>query len=126
MNRKKQKLDLRKQQELLPLSTPFEIPDLPEGDFTFLRPLKVTRVFSTYWRFAAERQRVFLRRIQGSEPPWSEDPVLQVHKFTNAYRASDRVSQYLIRRVIYNGEHNLRDTFFRILLFKIFNRIDTW
>jgi hypothetical protein len=102
------------------------IPTLDPGDFGFLRPLKPTRVFSSYWRFAAERQQVFLRRIHGAKPPWSDDPILQIHKFTNAYRASDRVSQYLLREVIYDGEYDLRDTFFRILLFKIFNRIDTW
>jgi len=30
--------------------------------------------------------------------------VLAAYKFTNAYRASDRVSQYLIRRVIYRDD----------------------
>lgn len=102
------------------------IPNEPLADFSFLRPLKPTKVFGTYWRFAAERQRVFLRRARGLPSPWTSDPVLQIHKFTNAYRASDRVSQYLIRNVIYDGEHDHRDTVFRILLFKIFNRIDTW
>jgi hypothetical protein len=29
--------------------------------------------------------------------PWTSDPIIQVHKFTNAYRAADRVSQYLIK-----------------------------
>ena len=47
-------------------------------------------------------------------------------KFTNAYRASDRVSQYLIRNVIYQGSQFPEEVFFRILLFKVFNRIDTW
>lgn len=125
MTRKRPSIAIE-QQEMLALTTPPSIPTLEAGDFGFLRPLKVSRVFSSYWRFAAERQQVFLRRIRGENPPWSDDPVLQVHKFTNAYRASDRVSQYLIRRVIYDGEHNLQDTFFRILLFKMFNRIDTW
>jgi hypothetical protein len=95
-------------------------------DFSFLRPLKPTQVFATYWRFAAERQCVFLRRIRGLPSPWSADPIIQEYKFTNAYRASDRVSQYLIRNVIYNGEQNPRELFFRILLFKFFNRIETW
>ena len=47
-------------------------------------------------------------------------------KFTNAYRASDRVSQYLIRNVIYQGSQCADEVFFRILLFKVFNRIETW
>jgi hypothetical protein len=36
------------------------------------------------------------------------------------------VSQYLIRRVVYAGHHAPEDLFFRILLFKMFNRIGTW
>src|SRR5690606_7095133 len=41
-------------------------------------------------------------------------------------RASDRVSQYLIRNVIYDGPQGVEEVFFRTLLFKIFNRVDTW
>ena len=90
------------------------------------RTLKATPVFDTYWRFAAERQRLFLRRVRGSPPPWTDDPVLLRHRFTNVYRASDRVSQYLIRHVLYAGEQTPREIFFRAILFKFFNRIDTW
>jgi len=80
----------------------------------------------TYWRFAVERQEIYMRRIRGEPMPWSADPVLRVHKFTNAYRAADRVSQYLIRRVLSDDGRSDTDTFFRILLFKLFNRIETW
>ena len=52
--------------------------------------------------------------------------MLAVYKFTNAYRASDRVSQYLIRSVIYEGAQEPRELFFRTLLFKLFNRVETW
>ena len=59
-------------------------------------------------------------------PPWTHDSILAHYKFTNAYRASDRVSQYLIRNVIYEGSQSSEDVFFRTLLFKIFNKIETW
>jgi len=36
------------------------------------------------------------------------------------------VSQYLIKRVIYSGTYDERDTVFRILLFKLFNKTETW
>lgn len=90
------------------------------------RVLKTTSVFDTYWRFAAERQEMFMRRVLGTMPPWTEDPILSVHRFTNAYRASDRVSQYLIRHVIYEGSQRAEELFFRTMLFKLFNRIETW
>lgn len=94
--------------------------------FKRLKPTKPTKVFETYWRFAAERQAIFFRRFTGNSSPWTDDPILREFKFTNVYRASDRVSQYLIRHVIYEGDQSPEEIFFRTLLFKTFNRIETW
>lgn len=94
--------------------------------FRSLSPAQPTVVYDTYWRFAAERQEVFFRKFEGKEPPWTDDPVIARHKFTNAYRAADRVSQYLIRRVIYEGDQSVPEVFFRTILFKLFNKIETW
>jgi len=93
-----------------------------------LLPAKPTVVFDTYWRFAAKRQNVFFRRLEGHSAPWSDDPILSTYKFTNAYRASDRVSQFLIRNVVYREDlpDSASEVFFRILLFKLFNKIETW
>lgn len=88
--------------------------------------VKATVVLDTYFRFAAERQAIFFRRFHGTPPPWTDDPILSNYKFTNAYRAADRVSQYLIRHVIYKGLQSVEEVFFRILLFKIFNDVGTW
>jgi len=90
------------------------------------REIKVTPVFDTFWRFAAMRQEVFTLRLTGSPPPWTADPVIAAYRFTNAFRASDRVSQYLIRSVLYRGDQTSEEIFFRALLFKFFNRIETW
>ena len=72
--------------------------------------------------------RISFSREQTDLPPWTDDPILATYKFTNAYRASDRVSQFLIRHVIYR--HDLPthhdEVFFRTLLFKLFNKIETW
>ena len=93
-----------------------------------LAPAKVSEAYESYWRFAAERQAVFFRRVRGETRPWTDNPVLAIYKFTNAYRASDRVSQYLIRHVIYRDDlsKSPHEVFFRILLFKLFNKIETW
>ncbi|MFO0617214.1 MAG: putative DNA base hypermodification protein [Polyangiaceae bacterium] len=90
------------------------------------RMLVVTPVFDSYWRFAAKRQEVFMRRVRGEAPPWTDDKIIAAHRFTNVYRASDRVSQYLIQRVIYEGDPSPEEVFFRTMLFKIFNKIETW
>ncbi len=94
--------------------------------FVSLSPAKPSIVFDTFWRFAAERQKIFFARVEGKPPPWTEDPVLRHYKFTNAYRASDRTSQYLIRDVVYKGSAEAVEVFFRIILFKLFNKIETW
>lgn len=83
-------------------------------------------VYSVLWNFAVERQRIYLRRAAGDRGPWTTDPVLSTYKFTNAYRAADRVSQYLIRMAYSEPEVDPRTMFLRVLLFKIFNKIETW
>lgn len=85
-----------------------------------------TDIYKTYWKFASERQEIFMKRIEGGSYPWTNDPILSKYKFTNVYRASDRVSQYLIKNVIYKGDQNYEEIFFRTLLFKFFNKIETW
>jgi hypothetical protein len=87
-----------------------------------------TKVYDSYWRFAAERQAIFMRRLVGEKWPWTSDPILRRHKFTNAYRASDRVSQFLIRNVLYADGYSDEpvEVFFRTLLFKLFNKVTTW
>lgn len=71
---------------------------------------------------------MYLRRLAGSPAPWTDDPILREHRFTNVYRAADRVSQFLIREVIYGADSSgdAEDVVFRILLFKVFNKIGTW
>ncbi len=92
------------------------------------RVLRPTAVFDTYWRFAAERQAVYLARLRRTPTPWTNDEVLQAHRFTNVFRASDRVSQFLITDVQRGATASREpdDVVFRTLLFKVFNRESTW
>lgn len=87
-----------------------------------------TVVYDTYWRFAAERHAMYERRLRHAAAPWTADPILRQYRFTNAYRASDRVSQYLIRDVQYRPDRSQapRSLFLRTMLFKLFNKIETW
>lgn len=90
--------------------------------------LRRTPIYDLYWQFAAERQAIYFRRLEGAPQPWTDDKMLQTYKFTNAYRAADRVSQYLIRRVIYAEHYSTApaEIIFRTLLFKLFNKVATW
>lgn len=88
---------------------------------------KRQEVYDLYWYFAAERQNIFYNKLNEKKEPWTKDSILQVYKFCNAYRASDRVSQYLLKNVIYNGKkYKNEDMIFRIILFKLFNKESTW
>jgi hypothetical protein len=90
------------------------------------RRLQPSPVFDTYWRFAAARQQVYQARLRGQAPPWTADPILASYRFTNCYRATDRVSQYLIKELVYRGDQDPIELLFRIVLFRFFNRISTW
>ncbi|TDH26378.1 hypothetical protein EXU57_09765 [Segetibacter sp. 3557_3] len=81
-----------------------------------------------YFYFIQERMNIFWRRYEGSESNLTTDPILASYKFTNVYRALDRVSQYLIQHVIASKERQFSDVdnLLRIIVFKIFNNINTW
>lgn len=84
-------------------------------------------VFRYYFYFIQERMNMFWRKCEGGRV-LTNDPILREYKFTNVYRACDRVSQYLLSHIIYNNvESNTpEDMLLRILVFKIFNKIETW
>ncbi len=88
--------------------------------------LQTTNAYQLFWYFAAERQNVFFNQLQ-HQKILTEDKIFKKYRFTNAYRASDRTTQYLIKNVIYTPTDYVdEDILFRILLFKIFNKIETW
>lgn len=90
---------------------------------TLKKPTKSV-LYDTYWEFACRRFEVFTKRITDSIGPWTEDPVIAHNRFTNVFRASDRVSQYLIK--LQYEEQDLEEIFFKTMLFKIFNKIETY
>lgn len=91
------------------------------------RPTPRPGPYESYWKFAAERQHVFEARVMGKPRPWTRDRILQEYKFCNVYRAADRVSQYLIRNIVYGDEGvNEEDLLFQIVAFRFFSNIATW
>lgn len=114
---------------------PWRTSTTPAGKTTVTSPMasfakraapKPSLLYATLWHFASERHRIYLRRITGRPHPWTSDPVLSSYRFTNAFRAADRVSQYLIRMAYSDYDANDDTLFLRTMLFKIFNKIDTW
>ena len=87
-----------------------------------------TPVYDTYWRWIAERQAMYERRLVDPIGPWTQDPVLAGHRFTNVFRVSDRVSQRLVRDVQYGQGRSqaIDEVFYRTIVFKTWNREDVW
>src|SRR3546814_1053854 len=58
----------------------------------------------------------------------TDDPILRTYRFTNSFRAADSISQYLIREIQYDSARSPdpAEVIFRTLLFKIFNKVETW
>ncbi|WP_229061559.1 nucleotide kinase domain-containing protein [Parabacteroides goldsteinii] len=91
-------------------------------------PIPNKRIFFYYFYFMQERMKMFWKKCELEENELTKDPILKTYKFTNVYRACDRVSQYLISHVIYKDIelYTPQDVLLRILIFKIFNKIETW
>jgi len=84
-------------------------------------------VYKYYFYLIQERMNIFWKKYNKDEGSWTEDRIFQEYRFTNVFRSIDRISQYLIRNVIYsNLLFEKEDVIFRILIFKIFNKIETW
>jgi len=84
-------------------------------------------IYELYWYFASERQKIFEARRLGHKGPWTNDRILQDFKFCNVFRATDRVSQYLIKDVAYKKDDSTpQDRLFQIVAFRTFSNIATW
>jgi len=75
-------------------------------------------------RFMNERHRIYLRRVAGEEPPWTNDEVLQQYKFTNVYRELDRVTIW-IRKNIREAYANSKDLWFMLCIARQINYPET-
>lgn len=93
-----------------------------------ITPIPNRNIFFYYFYFMQERMKIFWKKCDGTNVELTKDPIFKFYKFTNVYRVCDRVSQYLIKNVIYKNTniYTEKDVLLRILIFKIFNKINTW
>ncbi|EJD50957.1 hypothetical protein AURDEDRAFT_112044 [Auricularia subglabra TFB-10046 SS5] len=88
--------------------------------------LRTQPAFDDFWRFTAARHHVFIKRAAGAPPPWTQDVALATHSYCNVYRVLDRCSQYLIKNVIQKGPQDIDEVVFRVCLYNVFHRVETW
>lgn len=88
--------------------------------------LSTTKLYKYFWEFLHDRHEIFLKR-NSNEKTYSTNQIISNYKFTNIYRVLDKTTQYLVKNIINDtGDYSNEDILFRILLFKIFNKIETW
>lgn len=100
-----------------------------KNKFSHIDILPNNNTLRYYFYFMQERMDIFWRKCQKpNDACWTNDSILRTYKFTNVYRATDRVSQYLLKNIIYGEEapRNDENMLLQILIFKIFNKPDTW
>jgi hypothetical protein len=75
-----------------------------------------------YW--VRERHQIYLKKLCGDPPPWTDDPILQDYWFTNPYREHDKVTKWFRENI----REPLRDdpaVLFATICFRWFNRPTT-
>jgi hypothetical protein len=95
------------------------------------RPVKLLvqepRLLNIVFEWMAERHLVFERRLLNEPFPWTTDLVLQQHSFCNVYRLLDAGTQWLIHEVVNEGgSQDLVEVVFRTILYRLFNKTQTW
>lgn len=74
-----------------------------------------------FWRFVAERQRIWWRKEQLlREPPWTLDAILQRQHFCNVFRSLDRGTRWYVDNIA-NKADNLTVLLWKTILYRIIN-----
>ncbi|KAJ7597646.1 hypothetical protein C8J56DRAFT_771415 [Mycena floridula] len=106
--------------------------------------LKPTVLFDALFYWISERKNIYDRRLAGLPQSyvvifqpgksinnalsreWTADENLKHHRFTNCYRVLDRTTNFIIKEVIEKGSQNELEIVFRVVLFNLFTKIETW
>lgn len=80
-----------------------------------------------YFQFVRARHQAWLHRMEGAEPPWSDDPIVQTRKFTNVFRILDRGTQFVAKDLLYSESAiSFNDALMRCFLYRYTNRPEPW
>lgn len=84
------------------------------------------KALDTFLYFIGERYKIHLRKdVNKPEPPYTEDPIIQRYRFTNVRREHDRNTKWVIENICNNTSLKYGQKLANIVLFRIFNKIET-
>lgn len=78
-----------------------------------------------FLRFVVERHRIWELRQLGAPQPWTTDPILATHKFTNVFRVLDPGTQFVLKDLL-DSELSERDQLMRLFLYRHTGRVEAW
>ena len=76
-----------------------------------------------YFRFLAERQSIYARRLRGANWPWTSDPLLLSEFITNVYRAQDPGTVYLVNNILSVEGATAGDIVFNVMLYRVMGSV---
>lgn len=84
-------------------------------------------MWATYTAFVRARHEAWRNRQLGGKRPWTDDPIVQRHKFTNVFRVLDAGTQFVVKELLYR-EKNIDeyDALMRCFLYRYTNRPEPW
>jgi hypothetical protein len=62
--------------------------------------------------------------IDCEEPPWTDDDILQAHRFTNVYRELDPGTQYVIQEIL-EADVSSEDKLLNVMIYRLIGRLET-
>lgn len=77
------------------------------------------------YNYIIDRQEIYTKRESNQKPPWSESEIFQKYSFTNVRRELDSTTKWVINNICNNPKLSYADRFYRTILFRIYNKIDT-
>jgi hypothetical protein len=84
-------------------------------------------VLEALYEFVVDRYLVRLRKDVLKLPaPWTDNPILQVVKFTNVRREHDRESRNLIDNIASKTDVSIKDRIFNIMLMRFYNKYESY
>lgn len=78
----------------------------------------------SYHDFVIERHKIWEQRLIGLPQPWTTDPILASHSFTNVFRVLDYGTQFLLKML--NNHWGPQEVFFRCAMYRFTNRPEPW
>lgn len=78
-----------------------------------------------YLGFVEARHEAYLNRQAGLAAPWTNEPIVQAHKFTNVFRILDHGTQFILSDLAEPGLSD-RDLLMRLFLYRHTGRVEAW